>query len=715
VEVCKPGFLEPNCRLYGSTWKPTGLIQNNADRMRFGVFGYLLDMDRARAGGVMRAKIKDVGPMTIDPVNPPVANPRAEFSSSNGTLNLNPDSADATASGVSQSGVINYLNQFGKSSLNYKSGDTLAEMYYESLRYLKNMGSATPQYVAGLTTAMKDGFPVITTWDDPVKYSCQRNYALMIADVNAWCDYALPGTSITGDNNCKTGSGPVHSSTISNPIPGLNVTTQINRVAVLDNSVKWQSTGYGNLATVLAPIKHPVTNNSNNRGNTWYLAGLAYWANTTNVRPDLTGAFSSERVTVQTYTVDVAESGSWYVNNVSGQPINQLWLAAKYGGFNDVNFDGVPANQQSWDKDGNSTPDNYFLASRPDKIGASLSSVFNDVLSKTEAAVGATLISSQVQDGDSVYQVQYSSNGWVGDVFASTITFDALGNPSTAPSWSARPLLDSLVLSGGWSTPARSRPERHDRSPVPDRQPRHHGRATKRPGAHCGHPAGGAQLPPRRPLEGRCPLSHPHRDTRRHRKRRGRGGRRAASAVRRGHEPGLHRLQGGEGRAPEDGVCGVERRHAPRVQRSHSGWRAGALRLRPELRLQRPELAGDANDRRARGARPGRISAPLLHRLDTRRGRRGLRAHRRESLHRPVADGDPRLAHDPGRRPGQGRQGLLCPGYHRSGRHGDVGDRARREGVVGVHRSGHGFHLRQAGHREAPAVRLGGDGCLGLQ
>ena len=455
VEVCKSGMLESNCRQYGSAWKPTGLIQQNADRMRFGVFGYLLESDRSRAGGVMRAKIKDVGPMTIDPVNPPVANSRAEFSASNGTFVANPDPTDAAASGVSQSGVINYLNKFGKASAGYKSTDTISELYYESLRYLKNMGSATPQYVAGLTNPMKDGFPVITTWDDPIQYSCQKNYVVMIADVNAWCDWALPGTSITGHSGCTdANSGKVHSSTISNPIPGLNVTTEVNKVAVHDTSSTWVSTGYGNLATVLSPIVHPISGNTNNRGNTWYLAGLAYWANTNDLRPDKT-AGTSDRVTLQTYMVDVAETGSGFVWDSLNRPMNQMSLAAKYGGFDDVNLDGVPANQQTWDKNGDGIPDNYFLASRPDVMGASLSSVFNDVLSKTESSAGATLISSQVQNGDSIYEVQYTSNGWVGDVFGSTITFDALGNPSTSPAWTARPLLDAKVASGGWDTARR--------------------------------------------------------------------------------------------------------------------------------------------------------------------------------------------------------------------------------------------------------------------
>ncbi len=445
VEVCKAGMLESNCRGYpdavaGPTFKPTGLIQQNADRMRFGVFGYLLDSDPGRAGGVMRAKLKDVGPMTIDPVAPSVANTRKEFSDVDGTYVANPDTADASASGVSQSGVINYLNKFGKASAAYKSKDTIGEMYYESLRYLKNMGSATPEYVSGPpTAAMKDGFPVITTWDDPIQYSCQKNYIVMIADVNAWCDLQLPGSSLSDSGVC-----PNRSAAPSNPLPGVNVTALANTVGAKDSSSTWASSGYANLGSVFAPT-------STGRKNSWYMAGLAYWANTTNFRPDKT-ASTSDRVTAQTYMVDVAETGSWFVNNAASTQINQMWLAAKYGGFDDINLDGTPANQGTWDKNSDGTPDNYFLASRPDVMGQSLSAVFNDVLSKTEAAAGATLISSQVQNGDSIYEVQYSSNGWVGEVFGLTISFAANGDPTVSPSWQAQGLLDTLVAGAGWDT-----------------------------------------------------------------------------------------------------------------------------------------------------------------------------------------------------------------------------------------------------------------------
>lgn len=436
VEVCKPGMLEENCQKYGSSWKPTGLMQQNADRMRFGVFGYLLDSDRARAGGVMRARLKDVGPAMIGSLNPPVANPRAEFSAANGTYVANPDSADAAASGVSQSGVFNYLNKFGKASAGYKRTDTISELYYESLRYLKNMGSATPEYVAGVTPAMKDGFPVITTWDDPIQYSCQKNYTVMIADVNAWCDYALPGTSLSSHSNCQS-SGPIHSAAISNAIPGLNVTTEVNKVAALDNSAAWMTGGYGNLATVFAP-------DHQNRGNTWYLAGLAYWANTNDLRPDKT-AGTNDRVTMQTYMVDVAETGSWFVNDAANRPMNQMSLAAKYGGFEDTNLDGVPANQQTWDENTDGVPDNYFLASRPDLLVKSLNDVFTSVLSKGTAAAAVAVSNANVTSSDrSSFSTSFNSGTWSGDLRSFQIDL-VTGLPSDTPTWSAKAQVDAIT------------------------------------------------------------------------------------------------------------------------------------------------------------------------------------------------------------------------------------------------------------------------------
>jgi type IV pilus assembly protein PilY1 len=390
----------------------------------------------------MRARLKDIGPTMINSGNPGVTNPRTEFSATNGTYVANPDSSDAAASGVSQSGVINYLNKFGKASAGYKRTDTISEMYYESLRYLKNMGSATPQYVAGLTNAMKDGFPVITTWDDPVQYSCQKNYTVMIADVNAWCDWALPGTSIneswTGMSDRCTG----HVAGISNPISGLNVSTQVDAVAKLENLP-----GASTLADKFAdsnPSPFQSGGATSGRKNTWYIAGLAYWANTNDLRPDKT-AGTSDRVTVQTYTVDVAETGSWSVPDASGNNINQLWLAAKYGGFEDINLDGTPANQQTWDENGDGIPDNYFLASRPDVLAKSLNDVFTSILSKGTAAAAVAVSNANVTSIDRAsFSTSFNSGTWSGDLQSFPIDL-VTGLPSTTRTWSAKALVDALA------------------------------------------------------------------------------------------------------------------------------------------------------------------------------------------------------------------------------------------------------------------------------
>ena len=50
VKVCDTAIsLEDNCTRYGSNiYKPTGLIQNNADKLRFAAFSYLNDLDIKR-------------------------------------------------------------------------------------------------------------------------------------------------------------------------------------------------------------------------------------------------------------------------------------------------------------------------------------------------------------------------------------------------------------------------------------------------------------------------------------------------------------------------------------------------------------------------------------------------------------------------------------------------------------------------------------------
>ena len=302
VKVCDPsaaaGPLEANCTLYpAGNYKPTGLIQQYSDQIRYSAFGYLNDSNVSRDGGVLRAQQKFVGPTKPVPGSGPVANAAAEWDASTGVMALNPDAADATDTStlfgvtVNNSGVMNYLNKFGQITPGtYKTHDPVGELYYAALRYFKKLGNV-PEYTSmtGQSTATKttwiDGFPVITNWNDPIQYSCQKNFILGIGDVNTHADRNLPGA---------TGSSEPSKPSLVSADTTVDALVATNKVGALH--------GIGNIG---------ATQNyggccSNNGA---LMAGLAYDANTKDIRPDDPDdmARTKGRQTVQTYWLDILE------------------------------------------------------------------------------------------------------------------------------------------------------------------------------------------------------------------------------------------------------------------------------------------------------------------------------------------------------------------------------------------------------------------------
>ncbi|NTV79221.1 MAG: S8 family serine peptidase, partial [Clostridiales bacterium] len=166
VKVCdSTAGLESNCNV--STNKPEGLLQHYARQMRFGLFSYAMqgNSDINRDGGVLRSNMKWISnkvPYGLKYHNSGVTivdctdangctNPEAEINT-DGSFISNPE---AVAGG--NSGIINYINKFGYAN-GYKSYDPISEMYYEIVRYFKNLGPSTDNYCSGLTTATDDGF-----------------------------------------------------------------------------------------------------------------------------------------------------------------------------------------------------------------------------------------------------------------------------------------------------------------------------------------------------------------------------------------------------------------------------------------------------------------------------------------------------------------------------------------------------------------------------
>ncbi|MFC6475543.1 hypothetical protein ACFQDN_01400 [Pseudomonas asuensis] len=226
--------------------------------------------------------------------------------------NPNPADAASTGNGVADSGVINYLNKFA--SMPYqtnpvayktiKSLDPVSELYYAAIRYFKNQGNV-PAYsnLTGSTQADRyaqaDGFPVITNWQDPINYSCQKNVILGIGDTNTHRDKNLPGPTSSVDEVSPKPPEVVADTTV-------NVVTATAKVGSLEGvNLRETSSSY------------------TGRSNSAYIAGLAYDSHTVDLRPNMSG-----KQTLSTYWVDVRENQS-----LAGRASNQYWLAAKYGGL----------------------------------------------------------------------------------------------------------------------------------------------------------------------------------------------------------------------------------------------------------------------------------------------------------------------------------------------------------------------------------------------
>ncbi|WP_415889493.1 pilus assembly protein [Neptuniibacter sp. SY11_33] len=463
VKVCDSNIgVEENCKQYGSNWKPEGLIQRYSGEIRYSIFGYLNDSNFSRDGGVLRASKKFVGPTKLDPTLGEITNPNAEWDSSTGVLIQNPDSSDASDTAtyygvtVADSGVLNYLNKFGQlNSNNFKSYDPVSELYYTSLRYFKNQGNIEEYYTKtpshnsspGSAEIRKwvDGFPVVRTWSDPIQYACQKNVVLGIGDVNTHRDKNLPGNTSGTDEPSKP-------SEVSSDNT-VDVRTATDKIAALEGiSIDTGAASYSG------------------RNNSAYMAGLAYDANTSDIRPnDFAGT-----QTVQTYWVDVLEN-----EVLRDKRNNQFWLTAKYGGFvvrkhpscEDPNYtptgtecatqslgdpylrtDSLPewwwyTNTDVLDPNSGSDynrADNFYTAGEARKMIDGLTDAFTSIAASIRGA-GATLTasSSRLDDNSAVYNALMDTTLWSGDLVAQAISGNAV--LAGVNSWSAASIMDALA------------------------------------------------------------------------------------------------------------------------------------------------------------------------------------------------------------------------------------------------------------------------------
>jgi type IV pilus assembly protein PilY1 len=441
IKVCDAGTssgtagLEANCVKYGSNYKPEGLLQQYSNQIKFSAFGYLNGDGATREGGVLRETMGFIGPTYPQPLSSTVVtNTRSEWDATTGIMNTNPDTSLASASGVSYSGVMNYLNKFGETSKSYMQNDNVSELYYAAIRYFENLGNVS-QWTNAASTAELDGFPAATSWTDPISYSCQKNFILGIGDDHTHVDYDVGTGTAPSNVTVATGSRAKPSAVSSDTLNQAAAwTANLQGLEGITQS-PWWSLGAGQA--------------------TYYIAGLAYGAHVLDIRSDLTGT-----QTIATYWMDVMEYQR-------AENLNPYYLAAKYGGF------AVPQNysmsnttalpQGEWDTTGNTInmngntqlqPDNYFLAGNASQMVTSLKSAFTNIANAIKAfttsfSFAAPTIASA---GTASFATQYDPSGWTGVITASTLTIASDGTPSTTPLWVTSSTLQTQLAGTGYDT-----------------------------------------------------------------------------------------------------------------------------------------------------------------------------------------------------------------------------------------------------------------------
>lgn len=391
VEVCNNTVgLEDNCKTYQNvgvtTYKPAGLIVRYADQIRFGLMTYSKDSHNDK-GGILRRNIEDV----VNEINP------------NGTIN----------SGVANS-IIRYINEFSP-----KDWDPVAEMYYEAVRYFKALAPTTT-YRCGGGGPTDDSFPMYCNpqginprpWTDPIQSYCQKNYIIIVNDEYPSKDHDdIPSSACTsGVTPNDSGINAYYWTDLVGSTEGINGSTYSAANLACTGSVACAS----KVITSLGNVRGICPAESTSDG-TFNIGGLAYYAHTQDLRTgNCGGAACTNNQTIKTYSIAFRASAGGY--QIPPAPMNQLWLAAKYGGFKDKNNNGqFDSGTDEWDVQNNSTgvqtadgiPDNYFTAEKGSDFENAFSTIISDILKRESSGTSASVLATTGEGAGAIYQAYF--------------------------------------------------------------------------------------------------------------------------------------------------------------------------------------------------------------------------------------------------------------------------------------------------------------------
>jgi type IV pilus assembly protein PilY1 len=122
-----------------------------------------------------------------------------------------------------------------------------------------------------------------------------------------------------------------------------------------------------------------------------------------------------------------------------------LWYAAKWGGFEDSDSDGVPDLDDEWDSDDDGDPDNYYLVTNAGNLSTQLAAALNNIASGDQSITAPVYSSLFLSSGSWQFLTEFDGENWDGDVMA--YEADSDGNFDDDPTWEAADLLDAVTPS----------------------------------------------------------------------------------------------------------------------------------------------------------------------------------------------------------------------------------------------------------------------------
>lgn len=169
----------------------------------------------------------------------------------------------------------------------------------------------------------------------------------------------------------------------------------------------------------------PAVNCPSPFGGTDFLDDVAFFAHTTDLRPDDANLPGDQTLTLHTvYTFD---------DNSDARTLIQE--ACKNGAFEDSDGNNEPNLQEEWDEDGDGIPDTYYEASDGEVLEKKLRKAFELMLQGTSSAT-ATAVASNSRSGEgamyqSMFYPQFEDQNkktvtWIGQVNA--LLLDSYGN-----------------------------------------------------------------------------------------------------------------------------------------------------------------------------------------------------------------------------------------------------------------------------------------------